>query len=403
MDVLFIELSEADPQAYARWWVCENGAVTTSGTGSLGDIETEGLVRAKTSARLTTVVLLPDREFLYIQVEIPGRSQARVRQAAPFAVEPHLTEEIDDVHIAIGDVRRSGAVPCLVINKERFESYLSALEQLNIRPSVITTPGMLADASNSLILIESGPTITMKTQDQLAVVVPNALNSTLPFTIPTDEEDVRIKCVGSETVAALVRQVLDQQRIGDVEIEQVPYESLLTSVNEPMTLLNLQQGSFATKDRGVTIRQNLNKTALVAGICVVVASVIFLVQGIWADLQTNKLIEESLDIYETVYNTRDVSGNPVFRMQERMGARVDEGSAWLRLLESVVGSTAGVEIRDLDFNESQNKMGITFFADSFQEFEEIRSRIEKLGMSVEVNVAEQQANRVWARITLSAP
>ena len=170
-----------------------------------------------------------------------------------------------------------------------------------------------------------------------------------------------------------------------------------------MSLLNLQQGTYATKDSGVTVRQNLNKTALVAGICVIVASGIFLIQGFWADLQTNRLLEESLDIYETVYNTRDLVGNPVFRMQERMGARIDERSTWLRLLESVVGATADVEVRNLDFNESQNKMGITFFADSFQEFEEIRSRIENLGMNVEVNVAEQQANRVWARVTLSTP
>ena len=403
MDVLYIELGDTDPQTLVRWWVCEDSEVSASGTALLAHVEVEAHERAKASARLETVVLLPDREILYIEVEIPGRSPSRVRQAAPFAVEPHLTEEIDDVHIALGDIKRNSVVPCMVINKLTLEAYLSVIEQAGIQAGVISTPGMLAESSDARILIESGSTITVRTPNQLAVVSPDVLVSTLSATFSTEDESVNIKCVGSEALASAAHQVVDQMNVDNVEIESISFETLLTTVKEPSSLLNLQQGSYATKDSGNSIRQMLNKTAMVAGVCVVVASAIFLIQGLWANVQTNKLREEALDIYESVYDTRDVAGNPVFRMQERLGARVDEQSKWLSLLESVVGATADVEIQNLDFNESQNKMGITFFADSYQEFEAIRSRIENLGMNVEVNVAEQQANRVWARITLSSP
>ena len=403
MDILYVELSDTDPQTTVRWWFCEDAAVSATGIGPLNNIESEVREQVKVPARLETVVLLPDREILYIQVEVPGRSQARVRQAAPYAVEPHLTEEIDDVHIAVGDVKQRRAVPCMVMNKGRLEAYLSALEHTGLRPTVITTAGMLADASSALYLIESGSTVTMKTESQLAVVAHDALVSAFASIASEEEESVNIKCVGSEAVATAAQRAIEQFNIVDANIELITFESLLAGVSEPTGLLNLQQGEYATKESGDTIRQNLNKTALVAGVCVVIASAIFLVQGLWADLQTDRLREESLDIYEAVYNTRDVAGNPVFRMQERMGARFDQRSKWLSLLESVVASTAGVEVTNLDFNESQDKMGITFFADNFQEFESIRSRIENSGMSVEVNVAEQQANRVWARITLSTP
>ena len=403
MDVLYIELSDTDPLTPVRWWVCEDAEVSSTGTGLLENVAAEANETANASNRLETVVLLPDREILYIEVEIPGRSQARIRQAAPFAVEPHLTEEIDDVHIALGDVKKNGIVPCMVINKPRFEAYLAVIDQGGIQPSVITTPGMLANPSDERVLIEIGSTITMRTSDQLAVVSPLALVSTLSSTFTGEGGSGNIQCVGSESLSRSVHHAIDQLEIEDVEIELVAFDQLLTNVEEPSSLLNLLQGTFATKDGDVAIRQTLNKTAMVATVCVVLASVIFVVQGLWADFQTNKLREEALDVYESIYNTREVAGNPVFRMQERLGARVNEQSKWLSLLESVVGATADVEIRNVDFNESQNKMGITFFADSYQEFEAIRSRIENLGMSVEVNVAEQQANRVWARITLSTP
>ena len=403
MDVLYIALGDTDPQSAVRWWVCEDSDISASGTGSLIDVESEASERAKDSARLDTVVLLPDREILYIEVEIPGRSQARVRQAAPFAVEPHLTEEIDDVHIALGDVKQRGLVPCMVINKLRFEEYLSVLEEAAIQPSVITTPGMLANATDGLFLIELGSGVTIRTPDQLAVVSEDVLVPTLSTTVSAVDEGAKITCVGNETLLTTTKRAISQLDDDDIEINLVSFESLLTGVGEPSDLLNLQQGSYATRDRGVMIRQMLNKTAVLAGVCVVIVSVIFVAQGFWADLQADKLRDEALDIYEAVYNTRDVSGNPVFRMQERLGARVNEQSMWLSLLESVVGATADVEIQNLDFNESQNKMGIQFFADSYQEFEAIRARIENLGMNVEVNVAEQQANRVWARVTLSTP
>lgn len=403
MTVLFVELVDTDSHAPVRWWVCDDSEVIAFGTCVLANVAAEANERAKPTGRFETVVLLPDQEILYIEVEIPGRSQARVRQAAPFAVEPHLTEEIDDVHIALGDVQKSGVVPCMVINRSRLEAFMSVIEAAEFQPSVITTPGMLTIPSAGRVLIETGSTITMRTPDQLAVVAPSTLVSALSSTFLDGDQDATIKCVGTESIAVTTQQVIDQLEVEDVEIELVSFETLLASVKEPIALMNLQQGDYATKDSGVTIRQTLNKTALVAGVCLIMASAVFFAQGLWADYQTNTLREEALDIYESIYNTRDVAGNPVFRMQERLGARVDEQSKWLNLLESVVGATADVEIQNLDFNESQNRMGITFFADSYQEFEAIRARIENLGMSVEVNVAEQQANRVLARISLSMP
>ena len=403
MDILFVELSDTASDCLSRWWLCKDATVMASGTASLSNVETAALEKVNAPARLATVVLLPDSEILYIQVEVPGRSQARVRQAAPFAVEPHLTENIEDVHIAIGDVQSGGIVPCMVMNKARLESYLAALEQADIRPSVITTPSMLVGTSTELYLIESGSSITLRTSDQLAVVAPEALSSTLPLTIPSETESIAIRCVGPSSMATTVDRTLDPGKFEHVEIESIEFETLLGGVTDPFGLLNLQQGVYAVSDSSNSIRQNLNKTVVVAGICVLLVSAVFLIQGFWAELQAERLREESLDIYETVYNTREVSGNPVFRMQERMGARVDQRSRWLVLLESVVATTAGVEIQNLDFNETQNKMGVSFLANSFQEFETIRSRMEDSGMRVEVNVAEQQTNRVWARITLSTP
>ncbi len=400
MATLYIELPDIDSVLPARWWLCDDSSITAAGSHPLGEIAT--LEPAKAQSKLDTVVLIPDREILYLHVDVPGRSQARVRQAAPFAVEPHLTEEIDEVHIALGDFKRGEAVPCMVINRARFDSFLATIDAAGIRANVITTPAMLADSTADVHLIESGSTITVRTTDQLAVVAADTLATTLSATLTDEQEHVRLTCVGTGAIESVTRQSVSHLDAEDVEIRLISFESLLLGVNEPQDLPNLQQGSYAIVDSDATIKQVLNKTALAAAASVIIVAAIFLVQGFWADVQTERLREDALDIYESVYDTRDVAGNPVFRMQERMGARIDQQSAWLSLLEGVVGATSGVEIKNLDFNEVQSKMSITFYADSYQEFEAIRTRIEEMGLSVEVNVAEQQQNRVWARITLAA-
>lgn len=400
MATLYIELPDIDSVLPARWWMCDDSSIAAAGSNPLGEIA--NLDSGKAQSKLDTVVLIPDREILYVHVDVPGRSQARVRQAAPFAVEPHLTEEIDDVHIALGDFKRGEAVPCMVINRARFDSFLATIDAAGIRANVITTPGMLADSTAGIHLIESGTTITVRTTDQLAVVAANTLATTLSATLTDEQEHVRLTCVGTDAIESVTRQSVTHLNAEDMEIRLISFESLLLGVNEPLDLPNLQQGSYAIVDSDATIKQVLNKTALAAAASVIIVSAIFLVQGFWADVQTERLREDALDIYESVYDTRDVAGNPVFRMQERMGARIDQQSAWLSLLEGVVGATSGVEIKNLDFNEVQSKMSITFYADSYQEFEAIRTRIEEMGLSVEVNVAEQQQNRVWARITLAA-
>lgn len=401
MDVLYIELADAEPLAYARWWLCQDDELSASGTDFLAEIDNRASEQVKSLEKYARVVFLPDREVLYIEVEIPGRSQARVRQAAPFAVEPHLTEEIDEVHIALGEIKKSGVVPCMVINRARFETYLAVIKEAGISPTVITTPSMMVSATSNLYLFESNESVAVRTWNQLAVVAPEALVTTLSAILANEEEKPSMKCVGTQTFEFALRQAVADLDLNDVEIELVSFDSILSEVKALPNLLNLLQGSFAVKDSGATIRQIIHRTALVASACALVVSAIAVMQGFWAGFQANKTNDESLDVFESVYNTRAVSGNPVFRMQERMGARSDEPSSWLILFESVVGATAGVEIQSLDFNEAQNRMSISFYAESFQEFEAVRSRMTDLGVSVVVNFTEQQQNRVWSRIALT--
>ena len=404
MSTLFIELNPLEASVLSRWWLCENGNVTASGADLLDEIEVKANAADTVPGKRDMVVLLPDRDVFYMCIEVPGKSRARVRQATPFAVEPLLTEDIEDVHIAVGDFARGEKVPCMVINRSTLDMYVSRIESAGLRPTVISTPGMLVSNEAELSLIEVQGGVTVRTSEQSAVVALESLAVALANVpgLESGEITKEVNCFGSESFVQRVRESMPATESAEYIFSNASFEALLSTIDEPKDLLNLLQGEFAQIEASDRYRQFLNQTAATAASCVLLVAGLFVAQGMWANYQTNLLHEAALDVYESVYNTRNVSGNPVFRMQERLGSNTVRQSSWLSLLEGVANSTKGVEIRNLDFNDAQSKMTITFYVDSFQEFEAIRTRIESAGLSVDVNVAEQQNDRVWARLSLAS-
>ena len=52
-----------------------------------------------------TVVFLPSHFVLMVECEVPGRSAAQIRRALPFAAEEYVAADIEQMHIAHGQIR----------------------------------------------------------------------------------------------------------------------------------------------------------------------------------------------------------------------------------------------------------------------------------------------------------
>ena len=50
------------------------------------------------------VVFVAAADVLLLGARVPGRNPAQIRQAAPYAVEEFLTEDIDSMHVACGAI-----------------------------------------------------------------------------------------------------------------------------------------------------------------------------------------------------------------------------------------------------------------------------------------------------------
>lgn len=150
-EILVLKPDPAEP-GIAEWI-----AVDSSG-GRLGSPVRGPIAAARIALEdRRLIVLLPSLDVLTTSVDIPLKSQARILQALPFALEESVAEDVEDLHFAAGPRRENGRIPVSVINRDRLDGWLGQLGEVDLKPSaMIAETYGLASIPGTLSLMVSG-------------------------------------------------------------------------------------------------------------------------------------------------------------------------------------------------------------------------------------------------------
>lgn len=86
------------------------------------------------------IVIVPAQSVLLTSVQLPKLSRSRLRQAVPFALEETLTENIEQLHFALGPLREGDAdMPVAVVSHEKMRAWLALLQSWTIKPSALVS------------------------------------------------------------------------------------------------------------------------------------------------------------------------------------------------------------------------------------------------------------------------
>jgi general secretion pathway protein L len=124
-DTLFIHIRDAAPEAPVAW------AAPAGAAGPAVAVEHAPLdeVLARAAGR-RLVLFVPGADVRLTTVQVPARQAQKVLQAAPYALEDQLAEDVDTLHFAIagGPRRRTGEPhPVAIVARERMERWLAPL------------------------------------------------------------------------------------------------------------------------------------------------------------------------------------------------------------------------------------------------------------------------------------
>ena len=103
----------------------------------------------------TVIIMLPGEEILSKSLTLPIKSNAKLKQAIPFALEDDIASDINDCHFAFKKSEIDESLIVNVINRKLFKNYLNRLKEINISPSFVVSENscvsMTEDTINLII------------------------------------------------------------------------------------------------------------------------------------------------------------------------------------------------------------------------------------------------------------
>jgi general secretion pathway protein L len=135
-DTLYIQLREVAPDTPLAYALAgsQPGLGITAQHGTLDNILGQAAGRR-------VVLFVPGADVRLTQVTVPARQAQKILQAAPYALEDQLAEDVETLHFALApDPQRRAAgdpQPIAIVARARMESWLAPLRARGITPDAV--------------------------------------------------------------------------------------------------------------------------------------------------------------------------------------------------------------------------------------------------------------------------
>jgi general secretion pathway protein L len=90
------------------------------------------------AAGARVIVLVPAENVLLVQAVLPAIKGQKLIKAVPYALEDQLADDVDDLHVAIGNRDEEGKVSNAVVSRDSLDSWLARLKTAGLHPDVMS-------------------------------------------------------------------------------------------------------------------------------------------------------------------------------------------------------------------------------------------------------------------------
>ncbi|MBV6753135.1 general secretion pathway protein GspL [Pseudomonas chlororaphis] len=361
----------------SNWlYLSAEGLATCDAGWPVGYWQAGGEYRGVTLAEVATLlsgqsvrVILPVEICSGLRSEPwPGRRKPTV-QALAYAVEDRLAEELDGLHIAVGEAAKDSRYPLLAINKERFRAILGLLRDSGLKVESVKVDADLLPADQAYGVWWAGRWL-----------LGGAFEARLALS-PEDLEVLRPKLSGELCWMGADRQ-------DDI--------AALLVAGHPRGL-DLLQGEF----RQVRARWPWGALVLSALALFAVSWGFTLARVHHLESAAGQLYEQSVQRFQSLYpeQTRIVDlAAQLKALQGRTDQPGSQMSRLLQLVEQVIGGSS-VEVQRIEYRVGTG-WTLLLTAGSFSELERLRERGQGSGLPIRLGSASKDRERVQAVLML---
>lgn len=364
--------AEADAQAEVVW---------VRGDEQLRLPFAEALARSDAGWRL----VLPVEAVTACAVQLPTQKARWLRQALPFAVEELLAEDVEQMHLALGELLADGRHRVFAVRR----AWLAAWLELSAGqpPASIQVDADLLPAEGTQLLWAEQRWL---------------LGGEVAARLSLSDEDCRELCPAFPEPLHIHAEAGRPAPVADHQLQ---------TLADPFAWLAAQKGGCDLAQAEFALQQSGNdwkrwRPLFVAvGLCVLLQWTFFMAQGWHLEREGDAYRQASEALYRELFpeETRLVNLRAQFDQNLASGAGAGSGRLLVLLDQASAalqaeGST--VQVQQLDFSDSRGDLSMQVQAPGFEVLERLRERLIEAGLAVELGSASREAAGVSARVVI---
>lgn len=399
-DKLIIWLQDAEINSI-QWLILNSSGELINGphTGVLADL-------SSLSGQYQVIVLVPSTVVSLSQVKLPHTQRKYVAQAALYALEEYLAEDIQELHIALADSHFDGNTAVAIISRELLTQWLQQLETVAIIPTIML-PDVLAISlhanSWSILLLENSALVRINHTQGFAVEEEN-LRKLLELKLSKMVDKPGALEIQGSTVN--MSDDFSEFKI-PVHYQQYTPATLLMNFAREISVkapINLLQGDFRVKHQMVAWKKTWRITGIVASLWLMISIVCYSFQYIGLNIQQSHLQQKISAQYFALYPQATTLVSPRSRMEQELNQlhSAAHSNAFLHLLAtagSVFQLTPAVTMQGLEF--SNQELTVSIITTDFKTLQKVTNALSSKGLLVKTIDASSDGKNVTAKLQIS--
>ncbi|MEE2002242.1 type II secretion system protein GspL [Alkalimonas sp. MEB108] len=339
------------------------------------------------------LVLVPAADVVLKEVALPAKPSRQILQALPYMLEEDVTEDIEQLWLALGSVRKEQdqyLQQLALCKKAQLEQWLSWLTEAGFQPRQLVPDALLLPTESLPAAIEFNGSWLLRQGDWQATSVehewwPDYLElAALP------------ELTSYSPWPGYIEQV---HQLAEPEL---PLALLARQAQQPA--INLLQGDYAPKRAVNKSWQLWQPAAVLAGVCLTLYLTLTAVEGWRYGQQARALQQQAVQTYqaafpgESVVNLRAL----VQRKLQQAGLSQHEQHflALLLDLQNNLASVNDMQLDNLRFDARRTELRFQAKADGFQSFERLKNQLEQAGYQVDQGALSNDGSKVQGTVSM---
>lgn len=391
---LYLRLGMADDMV--EWRLISADGSQRMGHGALTELPDE-----VQGAHL--VGMVPATDVTLASVTLPPVKRGQQRQAALFALEDQLIDDLDELHVAQGERASDGTLPVAVVRRARLEGWLETLSQHHLRPEQLRVDLLLlpwAEGEWSVLWEDAGVSVRTGTArgigfepEQWPLLWPRLLQEAGAH-LPQ-----RLRVYDARTNATDPLPL--DAALPNGEVVVVPNAAglqWLATGDTTAAALNLLQGDYSRREQWGRLLRPWRPAAALLLLWLVL-------QGGMAlfDLHTLRQQELQLDtqmeeLYRKSFPAARKVVDPRLQMEQKLAALKSGDSGFMKLAVAAAPALRTTLVKGMRYQEGA--LDIDLSLPDMAALDGVRTALTAKGLQVEIGNTAQQDGKVESRLSL---